>query len=42
MRFAEKHERVADLMTQGNLVTVREGVGEDEAKRLLHKHRIER
>jgi IMP dehydrogenase len=42
MRFAEKNERVADLMTKNNLVTVREGVGEQEAKRLLHKHRIER
>ncbi len=42
MRFAEKHERVADLMTKDNLVTVREGVGEAEAKKLLHKHRIER
>ncbi len=41
MRFAEKHERVADLMTK-QLVTIREGAGEDEAKRLLHKHRIER
>jgi IMP dehydrogenase len=42
MRFAEKHERVADLMTKDNLVTVREGVNEAEAKKLLHKHRIER
>ncbi len=41
MRFAEKHERVCDLMTK-QLVTIREGAGEDEAKRLLHKHRIER
>src|SRR5262249_1609854 len=41
MRFAEKHEKVADLMTR-ELVTVREGAGEEEAKRLLHKHRIER
>jgi IMP dehydrogenase len=42
MRFAEMNERVADLMTKDNLVTVREGVNENEAKRLLHKHRIER
>jgi IMP dehydrogenase len=42
MRFADMNERVADVMTKSNLVTVREGVGEDEAKRLLHKHRIER
>ncbi|MES1200317.1 MAG: IMP dehydrogenase [Pseudomonadota bacterium] len=41
MRFAEKNERVADLMTK-ELITVREGVGEQEAKQLLHKHRIER
>ncbi|MGE0741916.1 MAG: IMP dehydrogenase [Hyphomonadaceae bacterium] len=42
MRFAEMHERVADLMTKDDLVTVREGVNPDDAKRLLHKHRIER
>jgi IMP dehydrogenase len=42
MRFADMTETVADVMTKSNLVTVREGVGEDEAKRLLHKHRIER
>ncbi len=41
MRFAEPGERVADLMTK-KLVTVREGVDQDEARRLLHKHRIER
>jgi IMP dehydrogenase len=42
MRFAEMHERVADLMTKSNLITVRDGVNESEAKKLLHKHRIER
>ena len=42
MRFADMNERVADLMTKDNLVTVREGVNESEAKKLLHKHRIER
>ena len=42
MRFADMKERVADLMTKDNLVTVREGVNEGEAKKLLHKHRIER
>jgi IMP dehydrogenase len=42
MRFADMNERVADLMTKENLVTVREGVNESEAKKLLHKHRIER
>ena len=29
-------------MTKRGLVTVREGVGQDEAMRLLHKHRIEK
>ncbi len=42
MRFAEPNERVRDLMTRENLVTVRKGVSEDEARRLLHRHRIER
>jgi IMP dehydrogenase len=42
MRFADMNERVADLMTKEDLVTVREGVNEGEAKKLLHKHRIER
>ncbi|MGH8431959.1 MAG: IMP dehydrogenase, partial [Solimonas sp.] len=42
MRFADMNERVADLMTKENLVTVREGVNEGEAKKLLHRHRIER
>ncbi|GAM98918.1 inosine-5'-monophosphate dehydrogenase [alpha proteobacterium U9-1i] len=41
MRFADKSERVVDLMTK-ELVTIREGAGEEEAKRLLQKHRIER
>jgi IMP dehydrogenase len=30
------------LMTKEKLVTAREGVGKDEAKRLLHQHRIEK
>lgn len=42
MRFADMNERVADLMTKQNLITVRDGVNEGEAKKLLHKHRIER
>jgi len=33
---------VAELMTRENLVTVKEGIDLGEAKRLLHKHRIER
>ena len=43
VRFAENtRQPVSELMTQNNLVTVREGVDPDEAKRLLHHHRIEK
>jgi len=43
VRFATDHrQKVSELMTHENLVTVREGVGQDEAKRMLHKHRIEK
>jgi IMP dehydrogenase len=43
VRFAtDPRQKVADLMTKERLVTVREGVGQDEAKRLLHQHRIEK
>jgi IMP dehydrogenase len=43
VRFAtDPRQQVSELMTKGNLVTVREGVGQDEAKRLLHQHRIEK
>jgi len=42
MRFADMTDTVADLMTKENLVTVRDGVNESEAKKLLHKNRIER
>src|SRR4029077_11391841 len=43
VRFAsDPRQRVAELMTKDRLVTVREGVGADEAKRLLHEHRIEK
>lgn len=42
VRFADDpNEKVANMMTR-DVVTVREGAGEDEARRLLHKHRIER
>ena len=42
VRFAtDRGQRIADLMTR-DLVTVREGVGMEEAKRLLHHHRIEK
>jgi IMP dehydrogenase len=43
VRFAtDKQQKVSELMTKENLVTVRENVGQDEAKRLLHQHRIEK
>jgi IMP dehydrogenase len=43
VRFASNPEqRVAELMTKDNLVRVRENVSQDEAKRLLHQHRIEK
>ncbi len=43
VRFAsDPSQRVAELMTKQNLVTVRESVDQDEAKRLLHHHRIEK
>ncbi len=42
VRFAQdKRQPIAELMTK-NLVTVREGVGQGEAQRLLHEHRIEK
>jgi IMP dehydrogenase len=44
VRFAtDPRQKVAELMTKERLVTVRESsVGQDEAKRLLHQHRIEK
>ena len=43
VRFAtDPGQNIAELMTQEGLVTVGEGVGEQEAKRLLHQHRIEK
>ena len=43
VRFAtDPQQSVAELMTKDQLITVREGVGQDEAKRLLHQHRIEK
>jgi IMP dehydrogenase len=43
VRFATDPEQpVRELMTKESLVTVREGVGQSEAKRLLHQHRIEK
>jgi len=43
VRFAtDKRQPVRELMTKDKLVTVREGVQMEEAKRLLHQHRIEK
>lgn len=43
VRFADTMQQpVAELMTKGNLVTVNEHIALDEAKRLLHRHRIEK
>jgi len=43
VRFAtDRQQKVSELMTKEALVTVHEGVGHDEAKRLLHQHRIEK
>lgn len=43
VRFASDADQpVRELMTHENLITVRETVAQDEAKRLLHQHRIEK
>ncbi len=43
VRFAsDPTQKVYELMTREDLVTVRENVDQDEAKRLLHHHRIEK
>ena len=43
VRFAENpRQPVAELMTHENLATVTAGVGQDEARRLLHQRRIEK
>ena len=43
VRFASNpDQKISDLMTRENLVTVREAVDQEEAKRLLHQHRIEK
>jgi IMP dehydrogenase len=43
VRFAtDLRQKVRELMTKENLVTVRETVDMEEAKRLLHRHRIEK
>lgn len=43
MRFAENPDQpVAELMTREGLVTVKPGISENEARRLLHMNRIEK
>jgi IMP dehydrogenase len=43
VRFAtDARQKVSELMTRERLVTVREHVNQDEAKRLLHQYRIEK
>jgi IMP dehydrogenase len=43
VRFAtDPKQKVSELMTKEKLVTVREGVSQAEAKRLLHQNRIEK
>ena len=43
LRFEKQLDRpVSDVMTKDNLVTVKPGVDHDEAKDLLHQHRIEK
>lgn len=43
VRFATNpDQRVSELMTKDRLITVRDGVKQEEAKRLLHQFRIEK
>ncbi len=43
VRFAsDPSQKIYELMTRENLVTVKDGVQQQEAKRLLHTHRIEK
>ncbi len=43
VRFATNpQQRIEELMTKDRLITVREGVDREEAKRLLHSNRIEK
>ena len=43
LRFETRFEKkVSEVMTKDNLVTVQEGITLEEAKRILHKHRIEK
>lgn len=43
VRFAsDPRTPIRDLMTHENLITVKEGISRDDAKKLLHQHRIEK
>jgi len=43
VRFAsDRRQKVSELMTRDRLITVKDGVQHDEAKRLLHQYRIEK
>jgi len=43
VRFADNpKQKISELMTHENLVTVRENVDQEEAKKLLHRNRIEK
>lgn len=43
VRFAsDPTQKIYELMTRENLITVSENVSQEEAKRLLHQHRIEK
>src|SRR5438309_8817861 len=43
VRFAtDRQQKISELMTHEGLVTVRENVSQDEARRMLHQHRIEK
>src|ERR1041384_5442282 len=43
LRFEKELDRtVAEVMTKNNLITVKQGVDLDQAKDLLHQHRIEK
>ena len=43
VRFASnRKQKISELMTRENLVTVRDGVSQGEARKLLHQHRIEK
>lgn len=43
VRFAsDPNQKVKELMTSKNLITVKEGCTREQAKTLLHKHRIEK